>query len=61
MLDGGERLSWLPEAGQGFTGHPGLLAHRNGAELVSQMRLRDAELTPGGATLVLGTPPPGSS
>ncbi|CAN5860342.1 alpha-galactosidase [soil metagenome] len=53
MLDAGERLSWLPEAGQGFTGHPGLMAHRDGREVVSQMRLRDAELTPGGATLVM--------
>ena len=53
MLDGGERLTWLPEAGQGFIGHPGLLAHRNGAELVSQMTLRDADLAPGAATLVL--------
>ncbi len=53
MLDGGERLSWLPEAGQGFTGHPGLLAHRNGAQVVSQMSLRDADLTSGAATLVL--------
>lgn len=53
MLDGGERLNWLPEAGQGFTGHPALLAHRNGAEVVSQMTVRDADLTPGAATLML--------
>ena len=53
MLDAGERLTWLPEAGQGFTGHPALLAHRNGAELVSQMTLVSADLGAGAATLVL--------
>ncbi|WP_421934407.1 alpha-galactosidase [Phenylobacterium sp.] len=53
MLDGGERLTWLPEAGQGFTGHPGLLAHRDGAELVTQMTLAASELAPGAAHLVL--------
>jgi alpha-galactosidase len=36
MLDDGEALSWAPEAGQGFTGHPGLIAHRAGAELITQ-------------------------
>ncbi len=35
-LDDGEALCWLPEAGQGFTGHPGLLAHRHGLELITQ-------------------------
>lgn len=53
MLDGGERLTWLPEAGQGFTGHPGLLAHRDGAELVTQMTLAASELAPGAASLAL--------
>lgn len=53
MLDGGERLTWLPEAGQGFTGHPGLLAHRDGREVVSQMTLRDADLASGAATVIL--------
>jgi alpha-galactosidase len=43
VLDDGEALSWMPEAGQGFTGHPGLIAHRNGFELISQSRLWGAE------------------
>src|SRR5262249_6048110 len=36
MLDGGERLSLLPEAGRGFTGQSGLLAHRAGRDFVTQ-------------------------
>lgn len=36
-LDGGERLTWTPEAGQGFTGHPALLAHRAGRELITTL------------------------
>ena len=36
MLDGGETLSWLPEQGQGFSGHPALMAHRGGLDLITQ-------------------------
>lgn len=40
-LDDGEALNWLPEAGHGFTGHPGLIARRGEAELVSQMAVQE--------------------
>jgi alpha-galactosidase len=38
MLDSGEHLAWLPEAGTGFMGHPGISAHRSGRELITQLR-----------------------
>ncbi len=37
ILDDGEAMCWFPEAGQGFTGHPALLGHRDGVELVTQL------------------------
>jgi alpha-galactosidase len=43
-LDEGEALNWLPEAGHGFTGHPGLIARRGETELVSQMSVRAVSL-----------------
>lgn len=39
ILDDGEAMCWFPEAGQGFTGHPALLGHRAGVELVTQLEL----------------------
>ncbi|MEO8812312.1 MAG: alpha-galactosidase [Caulobacteraceae bacterium] len=39
MLDAGETLSWLPEAGQGFTGHPAILGHREGRDLITRMEI----------------------
>ncbi|TFU05962.1 alpha-galactosidase [Polymorphobacter arshaanensis] len=39
ILDDGEAMCWFPEAGQGFTGHPALLGHRDGIELVTQLEL----------------------
>ena len=53
VLDGGEALSWLPEAGHGFTGHPGLAAHRDGMELISQMTARSVVAADGVARIVL--------
>ena len=35
-LDDGEALSWSPQAGEGFTGHPALIAHRDGAAVIFQ-------------------------
>ena len=46
-LDGGEALSWFSEAGQGFTGHPALLAHRQGRELITQLALRSRRIEDG--------------
>lgn len=42
-LDRGEALNWVPEAGQGFTGHPGLIARRGECELISQMAVREVD------------------
>ncbi|HWA62275.1 MAG TPA: alpha-galactosidase [Caulobacteraceae bacterium] len=53
-LDEGEQLTWLPEAGQGFTGHPGLLAHRHGHELVTRFTVRGVAVEGGTATVTLG-------
>ena len=41
-LDDGEQLSWLPERGWGFNAHPGIEAHRNGAEVITQGRIAEA-------------------
>ena len=35
-LDGGEALSWSPQAGEGFIGHPALIAHRDEAAVIFQ-------------------------
>jgi alpha-galactosidase len=37
-LDDGEALSWSPQAGEGFTGHPAMIAHRDGAAIIVQPR-----------------------
>ncbi len=37
MLDDGEALTWLPQAGEGFTGHPTLIGHRGGQALIVQL------------------------
>src|SRR5436190_20160502 len=46
MLDTGERLSLLPEAGRGFFGHPGIVAHRKGRDFVTQFALSDVRQEP---------------
>jgi len=38
QLDAGQRLSWMPHAGEGFSGWPALMAHRNGELLITQLR-----------------------
>ncbi len=53
ILDGGEALSLLPQAGDGFTGHPGLILHRAGRDTLTQLRLTQARPEPGGLTLHL--------
>ncbi|HEX7761172.1 MAG TPA: alpha-galactosidase [Caulobacteraceae bacterium] len=52
-LDEGEALCWLPEAGQGFTGHPGLLAHRDGRDLITQLEAAGVATQNGTARVVL--------
>jgi alpha-galactosidase len=52
-LDDGEALTWLPEAGQGFTGHPAILAHRDGAELITQLALHHVDAFGASANLYL--------
>ncbi|MFI4974132.1 MAG: alpha-galactosidase [Caulobacterales bacterium] len=52
-LDDGEALSWFSEAGQGFTGHPALLAHRGGRELITQLTLAHAKPIELGAEIEL--------
>lgn len=52
-LDDGEALGWLPEAGQGFTGHPALLAHRGGRELITQLQVTEAQASAGDARITL--------
>ncbi len=47
MLDGGEVLSLLPEAGRGFLGHPGMAVHRRGRDFVTQFVLKSVEEAPG--------------
>ncbi len=37
MLDDGEALTWLPQAGEGFTAHPALIGHRGGQALIVQL------------------------
>ncbi len=53
ILDDGEALCWLPEAGQGFTGHPALAAHRDGRELVTQLAVGEVRRSDGGVTFEL--------
>lgn len=53
-LDAGEALNWLPEAGQGFTGHPGLIARRGETELVSQAVVRHVRCDGTTAEVTLG-------
>ena len=53
MLDDGEALSWLPQAGEGFTGHPALIGHRSGAALVVQLETTHREMTPGAVRIRL--------
>jgi alpha-galactosidase len=52
-LDAGEALNWLPEAGQGFTGHPAILAHRDGCELITQLVIEDVAVTTTAARIAL--------
>lgn len=52
-LDAGEALNWLPEAGHGFTGHPGLIARRGETEVVSQMALQGLVAGAGSAMVTL--------
>jgi alpha-galactosidase len=52
-LDAGEALTWAPEAGQGFTGHPGLLAHREGHELITQFNAVKIDAAQRGARILL--------
>lgn len=42
-LDLFERLSWLPEPGQGFSDHPGLSLRREGRRLLTAFRVRALE------------------
>ncbi len=37
MLDDGEALTWLPQAGEGFTAHPALFGHRGDQALIVQL------------------------
>ena len=53
MLDGGEALSLLPCAGDGFTGHPALIAHRNGMELITQFAVTGCAPTDNGLDIHL--------
>lgn len=53
ILDGGEALSLLPQAGDGFSGHPGLILHRAGRDTLTQLRLTQARPEPGRLTLHL--------
>jgi alpha-galactosidase len=46
MLDGGERLSVLPEAGRGFFGQPGIQAHRKGRDFVTQFEISKVSCEP---------------
>jgi alpha-galactosidase len=59
-LDDGEALSWSPHPGEGFTGHPALIAHREGAAIVFQP-VGDFEVGAGAATLELRDPLAGVS
>ncbi len=59
VLDAGEALDLFPEAGNGFTGHPALIAHRAGGGFVSQMRAAGYELTADGLSIELADPAAG--
>ncbi|TQV67745.1 alpha-galactosidase [Exilibacterium tricleocarpae] len=41
MLDIVEPLTWVPEAGGGFLGTPGIEVHRHGRDFVTQFQLRE--------------------
>ncbi len=59
VLDAGEALDLFPEAGNGFTGHPALIAHRAGGGFVSQMRAAGYELSADGLSIDLSDPAAG--
>lgn len=59
VLDTGEALDLFPEAGNGFTGHPALIARRAGGGFVSQMRATAYELTAEGLGIDLADPAAG--
>ncbi len=45
QVDGGQRLSWLPQAGEGFSGWPALIAHRAGKMVTTALRIEHLEAT----------------
>ncbi|MEL7297707.1 MAG: alpha-galactosidase [Pseudomonadota bacterium] len=44
-LDIAEALTLLPEGGTGFSGHPGIVVHRNGAHSISQLQIASVKQT----------------
>jgi alpha-galactosidase len=46
-LDDGDTLSWVPETGRGFSGHPGLSAHRAGQLVLTQFVVSACEPSAG--------------
>ena len=53
MLDDGEALTWLPQAGEGFTAHPALVGHRGDQALIVQLRQVGRDVSAHAATVGL--------
>ncbi len=53
MLDAGEALTWSPQAGEGFTGHPAFIGHREGRAVIVQLATVRQEVASRSATILL--------
>ena len=56
MLDAGEALTWSPQAGEGFTGHPAFIGHREGRAVIVQLATVRQEVASRSATILLADP-----